>query len=219
MFIGHFAVGFAAKRWAREAPLGVLLLAPLLLDVLWPVFCLIGIEQYRILDTGGPFTRVEFISYPWSHSLGMSIVWGLCLGALWRIRGGTLRTAVLLAAGVVSHWILDWVTHLPDLPLWPGYGPRLGLGLWNSVAGTVAVESLMLAGGAWLYFSATRARDRIGRLGPWAFLALLAALYVASVAGPPPPVGAERLVSIVALALVLLVPLASWIDSHRTPVA
>jgi hypothetical protein len=126
---------------------------------------------------------------------------------------------VLLAAGVVSHWILDWVTHLPDLPLWPGYGPRLGLGLWNSVAGTVAVESLMLAGGAWLYFSATRARDRIGRLGPWAFLALLAALYVASVAGPPPPVGAERLVSIVALALVLLVPLASWIDSHRTPVA
>jgi len=217
MFIGHFAVGFAAKRWAREAPLGVLLLAPLLLDVLWPVFCLAGLERYRILPEGGPFARLEFISYPWSHSLAMAIVWGLLLGALWRYRGGSTRTAGLLAAAVVSHWVLDWVTHLPDLPLWPG-GPRLGLGLWNSAGGTVLVESLMLAGGAWLYFSTTRAKGHIGRIGPWSYLALLATFYVANLAGPPPPVGAERLVSIVALVFVLLVPVASWIDRHRTPV-
>ena len=82
MFIGHFAVGFAAKRWTRQTHLGVLLLAPLLLDVLWPVFCLVGIEQYRILPAGGPFTRLEFIRYPWSHSLAMSIVWGLLLAFL-----------------------------------------------------------------------------------------------------------------------------------------
>lgn len=215
MFIGHFAVGFAAKRWAREAPLGVLLLAPLLLDVLWPVFCLIGIEQYRILPNGGPFTRLEFTSYPWSHSLVMSIVWGLLLGGLWRLRGGRRSTAVLLGALVASHWVLDWLTHLPDLPLWPPQGPLLGLGLWKSEAGTIIVESLMLAGGAGLYFSVTRATGHIGRIAPWAYLALLATLYVASVAGPPPPVGAERLVSIVALFFVLLVPLASWIDAHR----
>jgi hypothetical protein len=195
MFIGHFAVGFAAKRWAREAPLGVLLAAPLLLDMLWPVFCLVGIEQYRILPAGGPFTRLEFINYPWSHSLVMSIGWGLLLGTLWRLSGGRMRTAGLLAAAVVSHWVLDWVTHLRDLPLWPGYGPRFGLGLWNSVAGTVAVESVLLVGGAWLYFSATRAKDHIGRIGPWSYLALLISLYVANVAGPPPPVGAEKLVS------------------------
>lgn len=148
-------------------------------------------------------------------SLAMSIVWGLLLGGLWRLRGGSPRTAALLAALVVSHWVLDWVTHLPDLPLWPPRGPRLGLGLWNSVGGTVVVESLMLIGGAWLYFSATRAEDHIGRVGPWAYLALLATFYVAGVAGPPPPVGAERLVSIVALVFVLLMPLASWIDGHR----
>ncbi len=217
MFIGHFAVGFAAKRWAREAPLGVLLLAPLLLDVLWPVFCLFGLEQYRILPESGPFTRLEFIYYPWSHSLAMSIVWALLLGGLWRVRGGSMRTAAILAALVVSHWVLDWVTHLPDLPLWPPRGPRLGLGLWNSAAGTVVVESLMLAGGAWLYFSATRATGHLGRIGTWSYLALLATVYVVNLAGPPPPVGAERLVSIVALVFVLLLPLASWIDSHRNP--
>ncbi len=215
MFLGHFAVGLASKRWAKEADLGVLLLAPLLLDVLWPVFCLIGLEQYRILPSGGPFTRFEFINYPWSHSLVMAIVWGLLLGALWRLRGGRWRTAFLLAATVVSHWVLDLVTHLPDLPLWPLRGPRLGLGLWNSVGGTVAVESAMLIGGAWLYFSTTRATGFIGKLGPWAYLALLAGLYAASMAGPPPPVGAEQLVSLVALAFVLLVPLAGWIDGHR----
>ena len=217
MFIGHFAVGLAAKRWAKDAPLGVLLLAPLLLDVLWPVFCLIGFEQYRILPDGGPFTQLEFTNYPWSHSLAMSIGWGLLLGGLWRVQGGSVRTAVIIGGAVVSHWVLDWVTHLPDLPLWPPRGPRLGLGLWNSVTGTVVVESVMLLGGAWLYFSATRARDHAGRIGPWAYLALLVTLYVASVAGPPPPIGAERLVSIVALCFVLLVPLAAWIDSHRKP--
>ncbi len=218
MFIGHFAVGFAAKRWAKEAPLGGLLLAPLLLDVLWPVFSLLGVEQYRILPEGGPFTRLEFISYPWSHSLAMSIVWGLLLGALWRFRGGSIRTAGILAALVVSHWVLDWVTHLPDLPLWPPRGPRLGLGLGSSVGATVLVESLMLVGGGWLYFSATRATGPIGRIGPWAYLALLAIFFAVSAAGPPPPMGAERLVSIVALVSVLLVPLASWIDGHRQPV-
>jgi membrane-bound metal-dependent hydrolase YbcI (DUF457 family) len=217
MFIGHFAVGFAAKRWAREAPLGLLLFAALLLDVLWPVFCLIGIEAFRILPAGGPFLGVEFTNYPWSHSLAMSIVWGLLLGALWRLRGGRLRTAGLVAALVVSHWVLDWITHPPDLPLWPPRGPRVGLGLWHSVAGTVVVESLMMVGGAWLYFSATKAKGHIGRIGPWAYLALLITLYVASVAGPPPPVGAEQLVAIVALGFVLKVPLASWIDSHRAP--
>jgi membrane-bound metal-dependent hydrolase YbcI (DUF457 family) len=194
----------------------MLLLAPILLDVLWPVFSLLGLERFRIVSGQSPFTNLAFDSYPWSHSLLMAVVWGLGFAGLYFWRSGDRRASMVLAIGVVSHWVLDWITHGPDLPLWPG-GPKVGLGLWSSVPGTVVVESLMLAAGAWLYFRVTRSRDWIGAAGPWFYLALLAAFYVLSILGPPPPLGAERLVSILALVAVLLVPLAGWIDGHRKP--
>ncbi len=218
MFIGHFAVGFASKRWAPRTSLGLLLAAPLLLDLLWPIFSLLGLEHFRIVPSSNPFTRLAFDSYPWSHSLLMALVWGAVLAALYRRGGGEARVAGILALGVVSHWVLDWVTHLGDMPLWPD-GPRVGLALWNSVPATVAVESAMLLTGAWLYFGATHAKDRIGAVGAWAFLLLMAALYAQSIVGPPPPTGAERLLSLVALVAVLLVPLAAWVDRHRAPTA
>ena len=216
MFIGHFAVGFGSKRWAPQTSLGLLLLAPVLLDVLWPVLCLLGIERFRIVPSESPFGHLAFDSYPWSHSLLMAVVWGLLFPGLYFWRSGDRRASMVLAIGVVSHWVLDWITHGPDLPLWPG-GPKVGLGLWDSVPGTVAVESVMLAMGAWLYLRATRSRDWIGAAGPWGYLALLAALYLLSIVAPPPPIGAERLVSIMALVAVLLVPLAGWMDGHRKP--
>lgn len=214
MFIGHFAVGFASKRWAPRTSLGLLLLAPLLLDVLWPVFSLLGLERFRITPGGGAFSTLAFDSYPWSHSLLMAVVWGVALAGGYLLLGGERRVAAVLWIAVVSHWVLDWITHIPDLPLWPG-GPKAGLGLWASVPGTVVVEVLLLAVGAWIYLGATRAKDRIGKIGPWVYLALLVALYEVSITGPPPPVGAERMVSIVSLAPVLLVPLAGWVDRHR----
>ena len=214
MFIGHFAVGFASKRWAPRTSLGVLLLAPLLLDALWPVFSLLGIERFRITPGGGPFSALAFDAYPWSHSLLMAVVWGMALGGLYLALGGERRGAAVLWIGVVSHWVLDWITHIPDLPLWPG-GPKVGLGLWRSVPGTIAVEVLMLAAGAWLYIGATRSKDRVGTVGPWAYLGLLVALYDLSITGPPPPAGAERMVSVVSLVMFLLVPMAWWFDRHR----
>jgi hypothetical protein len=48
MFIGHFAVGFAAKKFAPRASLAPLIAAPLFLDILWPPFLLLGWEHVRI---------------------------------------------------------------------------------------------------------------------------------------------------------------------------
>jgi hypothetical protein len=214
VFIGHFAVGFAAKRWAPRSNLGVLLLAPLLLDFLWPLFVLAGIEHFQITPSGNPFLTLSFTSYPWSHSLLLAAGWALLFALLYRWGGGAPRTALILALGVVSHWVLDWITHRPDLPLWPG-GPLVGLGLWRSAPSTIAVESTLLLLGGGLYLRATRARDALGRLGPWGYLLLLAALYLLSIVGPPPPAGAQRMVAVLALLAVLLVPLAGWIDRHR----
>jgi membrane-bound metal-dependent hydrolase YbcI (DUF457 family) len=214
MFIGHFAVGFAAKKIAPRASLALLLSAPLFLDMLWPIFVLAGWEQVRIDPGNTRYTPLDFVHYPWSHSLLMSVVWASLFAGLYytvaRERAGTIAIWI----GVVSHWVLDWVTHRPDMPLYPG-GPRLGLGLWNSVAGTMVAEISMFAVGVWLYAQTTRARDRIGKYALGAYVGLLLLLYISDrFSGPPPGVAAVAWVGIAASAI--FVPWAWWFDRHRS---
>lgn len=213
MVLGHFAVGFASKRAAPKASLGALMAAPLLADLLWPVFLLFGWEKVRAVPEGKTFQTLEFTSYPWSHSLEMGIVWGLVFAILYwtftRYRAG----AVVIFFGVVSHWVLDLVVHVPDLPLTVHGTARLGLGMWNAVPATIAVEYLLLAIGTWLYVGTTRARDSIGRWSFVVFVGLIAVFYASTISAPPPA-------SVTALALATLTmwlfPLwAWWFDRHR----
>jgi len=214
MFIGHFAVGFAAKKFAPRTSMALLLSAPLFLDMLWPIFVLAGWEQVRIDSGNTRYTPLDFVHYPWSHSLLMSVVWASLFAGLYytvaRERAGTIAIWI----GVVSHWVLDWVTHRPDMPLYPG-GPRLGLGLWNSIAGTMVVEISMFAAGVWLYAQTTRARDRIGKYALGAYVGLLLLLYISDrFSGPPRSVAAVAWVGIAASAI--FVPWAWWFDRHRS---
>src|SRR5438552_173444 len=133
MFIGHFALGFAGKRAAPRISLAVLFIAVQWADLLWPVLLAAGLEQVRIDPGNTAVTPLDFVSYPYSHSLAMLVLWGVVLGLIYRISTGTNGSAVaVLALLVVSHWVLDFLTHRPDMPLYPG-GPTFGLGLWNSM--------------------------------------------------------------------------------------
>ena len=216
MFIGHYAVALAAKPAAPRAPLWMLVLAVQWPDLLWPILLLAGVEQVRIDPGNTAFTPLDFVHYPVSHSLVLDLLWGALLGAffLWRLRDR--RAAVVLGLSVVSHWVLDWVTHRPDLPLWPG-GPLAGLGLWNSVPATLVTELLLVAVGLFLYTRATGAGDRTGRWAFWGLIAFLGLVYVGNVVGPPPP--SETAIAWVTLGLWLLVPWAAWIDRHRVTTA
>jgi membrane-bound metal-dependent hydrolase YbcI (DUF457 family) len=213
MFIGHFAIGFAAKKFAPRSSLAVLLAAPLFSDMLWPVFLLLGWERARIDPDNTRFTPLDLTYYPWSHSLLMCIVWATAFALIyyWIARYPPGWVAVWI--GVVSHWILDWVTHRPDMPLYPG-GPRFGLGLWNSIAGTLVVEILMFATGVWLYVRNTRARDRIGHYGFVAYVGLLLVAYIGDrFSGPPSDVADIAWTGMIAM--VILIPWAWWFDRHR----
>ena len=152
-----------------------------------------------------------------SHSLLTVAAWGAAFGAIhfWRRRRGL--DAVVLALLAVSHWLLDFVTHRPDMPLWPG-GPRLGLGLWNSVPATIVVELLLFAVGALARACPRRAPRRVGRWGFAGLAVLLLLIYAGNVAGPPPP-SMTAVGWVGAIGGILFVALAAWIDRHREPAA
>ena len=213
MFVGHYAVGLAAKKFAPRTSLGVLIAAPILLDLLWPIFLLIRWEQVSIVPNSNPFLRLEFDSYPISHGLVAVIGWATLFAAIYFGIARYLAGAITIWIGVVSHWVLDYVVHRPDLPLYVGSSRLLGLGLWNHPRITVAVELVMFAAGILIYLRATTEKDKIGSFGSWAFIIVLLALYGFVVFGPPPP-GVKRL-AIGTLFSWLFVAWAWWFDAHR----
>jgi membrane-bound metal-dependent hydrolase YbcI (DUF457 family) len=214
MFLGHFAVGLALKRVAPRTSLGALTAAAEWLDLLWPILLLLGWERVRIEPGNTALTPLAFDSYPISHSLAMAAAWGILLGGLYLLRTGRPGAALWIGVAVVSHWVLDWITHRPDLPLLPGYPTKVGLALWNSIPATVVVESTMFAAGVWIYVRTTRACDRMGSINFWVYVLALATIYVANLVGPPPP--NPRAVAIVTLGLWAVPLWAAWIDRHRT---
>jgi membrane-bound metal-dependent hydrolase YbcI (DUF457 family) len=213
MFLGHFGVGFAAKRAAPRVSLGTLFLAAQFIDLLWPTLLLLGLERVRIAPGITAVTPLDFEWYPLSHSLLAVAGWGLLIGVLYFALRRELRGAAVLAAAVVSHWLLDLLVHRPDLPLSPFGSARVGLGLWNSVSATVLVETVLLGAGVCLYTRTTQPRDAAGRFGLYGLVVFLALVYAANLLGPPPP-------SVTAIAWAgqlqwLLVVWAYWTDAHR----
>jgi membrane-bound metal-dependent hydrolase YbcI (DUF457 family) len=186
VFLGHFAAAFAAKRALPRASLGVLVAAAQWPDLLWPVLLLLGIEHVSIAPGDTAFTPLRFDAYPISHSLLATGGWALLGAAIWWLRSRDGRGALLIALLVLSHWVLDAVTHRPDLPLVPWSEGRVGLGIWNSVPLTMAIELLMFAVGVALYFG-TSPRPRERRLGAWSLAGFLALVYFLNVFGEPPP--------------------------------
>ena len=217
MFIGHFAVAMAAKGAAPKVSLGTLILSAQWLDLLWPFLLLLGFEHVRIDPGNTVVTPLDFYDYPITHSLLGALAWAATLGLVCFAARRSARGAGIVGAVVFSHWLLDAFTHRPDLPLYPGSHTLIGLGLWNSLTGTVAVESAMFAIGILLYSRSTQARDAVGRYAFWSLIAALAILYIGNLFGPPPP--SPRALAIVSLGAWLFVAWAYWADRHRQATA
>jgi hypothetical protein len=212
MFVGHLAAALAAKRVERRAPLGALVGAAFGLDLIWPVLLLAGVETVRIDPGNTAFTPLAFDSYPWSHSLSMAIVWSIVVGRVAAAALKHARAGLIIGVTVLSHWVLDVLTHRPDLPLWLG-GPKVGLGLWNSIPLTLIVEGTLFAAGVALYLRATRPRDAAGTWALWALIAFATAIWVSGPFSSPPPNATA--IAVVGLALWLFPLWASWVERHR----
>lgn len=212
MFLGHFGLAFAAKRVAPRPSLGTAVMAAQWADGIWPIFLLLGVEQVVIRPGVTAVTPLDFVSYPYSHSLLADLVWAALFAGIYAMLRKDWRGALWLAVLVLSHWVLDVVAHRPDVPTWPG-GPKLGAGLWNSLTATLVAEFALFGAGIRLYAGATVARDTLGKVLLWTFVITLAVLWLGAVFGPPPP--DERALAITSLLGWLFVAWAYWIDRHR----
>ena len=231
MFLGHFAVAFAAKRKASSTSLGTLFVAAQLPDVLWPMLVLAGVEQVRIDPGNTAVTPLDFVTYPYSHSLLFDLLWAALFSAAYLAvnraqlgSGGSsgsrssgrapVAAALWIGIAVLSHWFLDAASHRPDVPVLP-HGPYVGLGLWNSRLATFFVEGALFAGGIFLYRRATRPRGLAGAIGLALLVALLVAAYLGATLGPPPP--SVEAIAWSGFAGWLFVALAAWVDRRRAP--
>lgn len=212
MFLGHFAIALAAKKAVPKTSLGTLVFAAQFADLLWPLLLLFGFEQVRIVPGLLAASPFELTSYPISHSLSAQLGWGALLGAAYFAVRRDGRSALLLGFLVPTHWLLDFIAHRPDMPIYPG-GAKYGLGMWNSLPLTIVVEYALFAAGIAVYHRVTRAKDRKGNLALWSFLGFLAVMYPASLFGPPPP--SVKVLAWSVISIWLTVPWAAWADRHR----
>ncbi len=213
MFLGHFGVGFGAKRVALRVSLGTLILAAELLDLVFAILLLAGVEHASVKPGLMAASSLDLYSYPYSHSLAAALVYSILLGGVYYVVRRDLRSATVVGLAVSSHWFLDLIMHRPDLPLGFEDGLKVGLGGWNSLPLTILLELGLFVFGFSLYLRSTVANDRLGRFGAWALAVVLVAVYFVSQFGPSPP--NEQAVASTLLLLWITVPLGYWIDRHR----
>ncbi|RMF59219.1 MAG: hypothetical protein D6748_06950 [Calditrichaeota bacterium] len=216
MFIGHFGLGLAARKIDSTPSLGTLFLATQFIDLLWPLLLLVGLEKVEIDPGNTAFTPLNFSHYPISHGFLSVLIWSVLFGLVYYLFKKNLKSSLLLGMLVMSHWMLDLITHRPDLPLLPWSEVKVGFGMWNSIGLTMLVESGIFLGGAYLYLKNSRAVNRKGTIGFWGLLLLLGVIYILNVFGDPPPSG--QAIAIVGMAQWLIVFWAYWLDKHRLPI-
>src|SRR5215510_6417010 len=152
MFAGHLAAGLVLKKMERRLNIGWLFFAALFHDFLLGILVLLGLEQVHI-PTNFAQTHYLTFTFPYSHGLAASILWSL-LGygvtyALLSKWSPSERKQAGLAIGlaVFSHFVLDWIVHIPEIPLLGESSLKIGLGLWNNLPLSLTLEALLVLGG------------------------------------------------------------------------
>jgi len=204
MFVGHYGISFAAKKAEPSIPLWVLFVAVQLLDVLWAPFVLLGVERVRIVPGFTRSNPLDLYYMPYTHSLVAALGWSVAAFLVYRFAARTAptRAATIVGVAVFSHWVLDFLVHRPDLPLYDN-SAKVGLGLWNFPALALSLEAVLLFGGMWLYFRLGTAR----RTAMLVFGVVMLGIQAYVFFGPPPAsdnaAAAAALASYVVFAVVI----------------
>ena len=213
MFIGHFGAGFTGKKLTTKPSLGTLFLAAQFIDLLWPILLLLGLESVKVDPGNTIVTPLDFTSYPISHSFLGVLFWSMLVGGIYFLLKKDKRTSIILGLLVMSHWVLDLISHRPDLPVVPGIDWFVGLGLWYSLPATIIVEGSIFAIGIYFYLTLTKSKNKTGIFALWGLIVFLSIVYLSNLFGPPPP--SEEPIGYIGLAQWFLIAWGYWIDRNR----
>jgi len=215
MFVGHYGPSFAIKSFRPAIPLWLLFIAVQFVDVLWAVLVLLGVEKVRIVPGITASNPLDLYYMPYTHSLVAAIFWSVAAGVvIWLLpRVATRTAAIWLGVAVFSHWVLDFLVHRPDLPVYDDT-MKIGLGLWNYPAVALSLEAVLLFGGMILYFRATKPVNTLGRVGLPVFGVVMLAIQSYVFFGPPPVSPAAAAVTALA-AYVAFAFIAEWLARQR----
>ena len=209
MFIGHYALAFGAKKIDKLPSLAIMFVAVQLLDLLWPIFVLTGLETFEIEPGNTVITPLNFTSYPYSHSLLMAVIWATLFASGYFLFTKKKKSSILLAFLVLSHWILDFITHRPDLPLSPFSDLKVGLGLWNMPTAEIVLEIGLFIIGVYLYFKTVNPKRKIVF---WTLIIFFLVIYFMNIFGSPPP--SINAVAWSANLMLIIVLWAWWIEKR-----
>jgi hypothetical protein len=214
MFIGHFGLSFAAKKAAPKVSLGTLFIATQFVDILWPFLLVINIEKVAIVPGYTQSNALEFLYFPYTHSLLAGVLWGGVVGLFYWLVKRDRPGAMVVGLCVLSHWFLDLLVHTVDLPLSPFTDVKFGLGLWNHVAVSLTIETILYLAGVYLYANFTKSKTSGATWGFWSFVVFLLIFNFANTFGPPPTSLTALAVSLLVL-MGIIVSLAYWVDKKR----
>ena len=212
MFSGHYGAGFVAKRASPSIPLWVLFLAVQFLDLLWAPFVLMGIEKLRIVPGFTRSNALDLYYMPYTHSLVAALLWSCVGGILYQLlaRPSQPRVSVVVGLAVFSHWVLDLIVHVPDLPLFDN-AAKVGLGLWNAPVLSFGLEAALVLGGIGLCIRARLAGKGAVVIG----LVMLTFQAYRTFLGPPPP--SDRAMAMTALTAYIVFAITIWLAEDRRP--
>ena len=218
MITGHFAAGLALKPKTNTIPLWALFFATQLTDVVGMIFVILGWEYMEPTPGISAINSMEMY-LPYTHSLIMTPVWMVIGACLYKtvVRSTSQRDMVIIALAVASHWLLDFISHVPDLPIFIAREPVVGIGLWQSVIATKAVETLLLAIGVWIFWRAGSVKTRTNKIAFGVLSLFLLVLALASDKVGLPENGHDKAVTalILFVAVQVLAVLSEW-GSQRT---
>lgn len=211
IFIGHFAPAFAARAMNKEAPkLGLLFIAAQLVDWGFFLLAMVGVENLRIVPGITAMNPLDFYHYPYTHSLLATFAWAAAFAIIIAIFTRSAVGAVLAGGVVLSHWVLDWISHRPDLTLAGGV-EKYGLGLWNVPVGTIIIE-LGIVGIAFAWYIR---RTKGPLVPPLILLATMLVFQALNWFGPEPKTAGLPFLISGLFAFGVLTVLAHWVGASR----
>ena len=211
MFIGHFAPAFIAAAVTPERPrLGAMFVAAQLVDWGFFTLALFGAEAMRIDPAASVMVPFDLYHMPYTHSLLGAAIWAVAFFGVVAVYERSLRMGALAGLVVLSHWLLDFLVHVPDLTL-DGTPPKLGLGLWNLPWLAIPLELGLIGAALAFYLRRTR-----GPAGPPLVLAGVMLLFqLVNWFGPHPKAAGPFLYVQALVAFAILTALAAWVGENR----